>query len=262
MPASLRSQKDFQRVRKLPFCYWCGGAFIEGDSCDADHVPPSAVFNIEDRSPVLKLKTHTRCHKPFADEDKQIGQLIGMRLRKASPPSFRDRALNYIPLPQGIVGITNVPLNRSLWRWVKGFHSALYQEPVIGRFAVTTPYPMGRRSDGQVIIQPVLKQHLLAVELIKRNRAFDNIDSIVAYRGKLRYECVWFQRDGAEEWMCAFALDLYDWKHLAGYSASIKSRGCAGIYMYADGRVQRGGCMDRKSDIVVQSLDTLDPFAP
>lgn len=56
----LRVHKDFQLVRRLPFCYLCGAVFIEGELFDGDHVPPKAIFNPRDRNPILKFKRTNR----------------------------------------------------------------------------------------------------------------------------------------------------------------------------------------------------------
>jgi hypothetical protein len=258
---ALTVHKDFQRVRKLPFCYLCGLKFLPEDPCNADHVPPSSAFNARDREPPLKLKTHMACHKPLSTEDKKVGQLIAMR-RGEHPASRRDQALNFIRYPDGRVAFDNLSLERALWRWIRGFHAALYAEPLSGKFAVTLPFPQGTTVGGRIEMKPILPQHFHAVEAIKRNRVVENVDRIRANKGKLRYECVWCDLDNAAGSICVFALDIYDWKDLGGYSDDIPARGCAGLYMRANGGLPETAARDRKSIIAFPNEDRLDPFAP
>src|ERR1700688_4999140 len=91
----LETLKDFQRVRRLPFCYLCGDSFLEDDVTDGDHVPPKTAFNARDREPALKLETHKQCNASLSVEDKKVGQLIALRRREKAPPS-RDQALKFV----------------------------------------------------------------------------------------------------------------------------------------------------------------------
>src|ERR1035441_8895490 len=76
---SLQTQKDFQGVRNLPFCYLCGRDFVATDAVDWDHVPAKSAFSPRDRDPPLKLETHREtCHAQWSDNDKKVGQLISL----------------------------------------------------------------------------------------------------------------------------------------------------------------------------------------
>jgi hypothetical protein len=258
---ALRVHKDFQQVRKLPSCYLCGQAFVASDKVDRDHVPPSAVFNARDKEPALVLKTHSACNTAFSVEDKKIGQLIALRRREA-PSSPRDHALSIVQYPDGMAALENLNVDAAVWRWIKGFHAALYRKPLTGdRFAVQTPFPRGTRR-GRVSIEPVRELHLLAVETIKRNRAAGSLDVLVANKGSLRYECVWCELDTRDGWLCVFALDIYDWKDLGSHTSGIPARGCVGSYMLVDGSIPEKASRDDASPIAVHNVDKLDPFAP
>jgi len=261
MPA-LRIHKDFQQVRSLPFCYLCGAAFNEGDLVDRDHVPPKSAFNVSDRQLVLKLKTHRACNNAFSVADKKVGQLIALR-RREQPKSPRDLALRFGHYSGLGVAVENLNVDAAVWRWVRGFHSALYAEPLLGnQFALLTPFPRADMTSVGLKLQPIRQQHLVAVETIKSNRAFGNLDTILANNGKLRYECVWCQADDGVDWLCCFALDIYDWKDLGSHTAEIPSRGCAGIYMRTDRKAPNGATLNRRSEILIPNVDKLDPFSP
>jgi hypothetical protein len=261
--ASLRVHRDFQAVRKLPFCYLCGRDFVDGDQFDGDHVPPKAAFNARDKEPPLKLRTHVACNSAQKEDDKKVGQLIAMR-RRESPGSPRDQALQIVHYRNlGMAAVDNLDVDSAVWRWVKGFHAALYRQPLTGdSYAIQTPFPRGDVREGRVTIRPIRKQHLLAVDAIKRNRAAGTLDVLIANRGKLKYECVWCEYDSRDGWLCMFALDIYDWKDLGSHTNEVPARGCAGIYALPDRSVPPGATCDSATVIAVPNLDLLDAFAP
>jgi hypothetical protein len=262
MPA-LHVHKHFQKVRKLSFCYLCGRTFEEGDEIDGDHVPPRAAFNARDRHPALKLSTHKACNASFSVQDRQVAQLIAMR-RREYPKSPRDHALEFVQYLGGLVALENLNVDAAIWRWIRGFHAALYQQPVpngLQPVSIQTPFPRGEKtSSGGVAIRPILQQHVLVVETIKRNRAAGNLDSIVAFNAKLRYEAVWCKADSGAVHASFFAVDIYDWKDLGSHTADIPSRGCVGIYILPDGSVPEGAALDRSSPIAIPNRSLLDAF--
>jgi hypothetical protein len=259
---SLHVHKDFQNVRKLPFCYLCGRAFIAGDDIDGDHVPPKAIFNTRDRQPSLKLRTHRTCNSAFSVDDKKIGQLIALR-RWERPNSARDEALQLVYHPDLGIALENLNVDAAVWRWVKGFHAALYRQPLIGdTFAIQTPFPRGDKHPDGVRMRPLPPQHRVAVETIKTNRAAGSLDVIVANNGQLRYECVWCLADDGVQWFCMFALDIYDWKDLGSHTDAIPARGCAGLYALPDRSAPTDAARNREQRIVIPNTDVFDPFAP
>lgn len=260
---ALRVHKDFQEVRYLSFCYLCGREFAKDDQVDGDHVPPRAAFNVRDKEPPLKLKTHVACNSALKVEDKKIGQLIALR-RLEGPSSRRDQALEIVHYQNlGMAAVENLNVDGAVWRWVKGFHAALYRKPLTGEtYSIQTPFPRGDIRDGRVTIRPIRKQHLLAVDAIKRNRVGGSLDVIVANKGKLRYECVWCKADASDDWLGMFALDIYDWKDLGSHTSEIPARGCAGIYMLADRSIPESASRDTITRIAIPNRDLLDAFAP
>jgi hypothetical protein len=138
----LRWPKDFRAVQDLPFCYLCGTEFMENHETDRDHVPPKNAFNPRDREPPLKLKTHKSCNGRFSIDDKKVGQLIALR-RGERPTSARDKALRVAHYPHlDMVALENLNVDAAIWRWVAGFHAALYRHSLIGaRGSIQTPFP-------------------------------------------------------------------------------------------------------------------------
>ena len=258
----LRYPKDLRSISRLPFCYLCGVFFTEDDITDDDHVPPKTDFHKRDRSPPLKLKTHVRCNAALSRSDKQEGQLIALR-RGEGLASSRDRSLKLVDYPKAeLVALENLNVDAVIWRWIKGFHAALYREPLdFIEGSLRTPFPRAEKKNGRIVMQPILPQHVLFVETIKRNRAFQNIDRISINNGKLIYECVWCQFDGEDRWMCIFALDIYNWKDLGGHTKEIPARGCAGCYLTANHMPPDAAARHKISELLILNFDSFDPFA-
>lgn len=259
----LSKPKEFQGVGKLAFCYLCGKPFAVGDETNRDHIPPKGTFHVRDKEPPLILKTHTKCNNEHSENDKKIGQLIAMR-RWEKPKMPRDRALSIVHFARNnMAAVDNLHIDKTVWRWVIGFHAALYREPLIGTMiSLQTPFPRAEKVNNEIILRPLLPQHLLVVEHIKLNRLHNNLDRIVSNKGKMTYECVWCQADDQRRWLCMFALDIYDWKDLGSHTKDIPARGCVGIYMLQDGSMPKGATMNRKSNIIIPNYDVLDAFAP
>jgi hypothetical protein len=214
---SLLKQTDFRGVQNLPFCYLCGQAFVTGDGQNRDHVPPECIFALLDREP-LWLPMHTACNKHYSDLDEKIGQLIALRYGKVRRDR-KHRKLRFALSPQRTVGaVVNLDIDAAVWRWIAGFHAALYREPGVGiRGSLLTPFPRAQMINGHAMLEPLReRQHQLFVQTVKSNRARCNLDRVVSNKGKMTYECVWQQADNSGPWMCIFALDIYDWRIWAG----------------------------------------------
>ena len=259
---SLSVHKDFQRVRRLDFCYSCGEFFKDGDRINGDHVPPKSAFAPRDRNNPLKLATHWSCNDSYKTDDKKLGQLIAAR-RGEGPRSRRDHALEFRNYPGLGVALENLNVDATVWRWIKAFHAALYRVPLLdGRHAIVTPFPRGDRVQGGIQVQPIREQDLKVVEVIKTNRILGQLDTIRAYNNKLRYECVWCIADDGVNWFCCFALDLYDWKQLGSSTDGIPARGCFGLYSVEGQVLPDGATVSRETPIEMPNVDALDPFAP
>jgi hypothetical protein len=257
---SLLRQNDFRTVQNLPFCYLCGRAFAPGQSQNRDHVPPQCIFAPADREP-LWLPTHTACNSAYRLVDEKIGQFIALRYGKV--PRNRRRRLKFAYSHHCNLGaVVNLDIEAAVWRWIGGFHAALYRGSGVGiAGSLVTPFPKARIVNGRPMFAPLLAQHPLFVQTIKSNRVRGNLDRIVSNKGKLIYECVWQRADNGGPWMCIFALDIYDWKDL-GRTGTLPARGCAGFYLTPTRTVPVNASRATTSSIIIPSSDRLDAFAP
>jgi hypothetical protein len=248
----------------LPFCYFCAKVFLPGDATDMDHVPPESCFAKDDRNVPLVLRTHVDCNHTHNSNDELVGQLVS--LKHGRPPTARGKRLNVeiIPSQQSgdfFAGFDNLALGAVIRRWVRGFHAALYREPLeeSDMFYVSTPVPAAEVADGVVKPQPIRQQHLVFVETIKINRAAQNLDRIECNNQKLQYECVWAQGDNDGPWLCIFALNLYEWKDL-GDPKHFPPRGCVGCYLLPSGKPPAEATLATRLRVAIPNFDRLDPF--
>ncbi|WP_428245649.1 hypothetical protein [Ferrovibrio sp.] len=259
----ISTHKDLQPLQKLPFCFYCGLGFKPEDQKDQDHVPAETIFAKSDRRP-LKLPTHIVCNAQHAASDQLVGQLIQL-LRFEVPKSERDRQLQfYLDTANGLGAVTNINLDAMAQRWLRGFHAALYRQPLAEntRFAITFPMPKARLVDGQPQFEPLrIQQHQFVVDTIKNARPRRNLDRIEINNGKLVYECVWVKADNADYWSCFFALDVCGWRDLAP-AYGFPRCGCAGLYTVPAGELPKTAMQLNPGKIRVQNLDPLDPFGP
>jgi hypothetical protein len=238
---------------------------LPGEERTRDHLPAEAAFAADDRQvgPVLWLPAHRNCNGSQSADDQKLGQLIALR-RFEVPTSRRDLQLKFeVSAQQGLGALANLNLDQMVWRWVRGFHSALYREylaPTKMR-ALTLPLARAKRQGIVLELDPMkTPQHRVIVETIKINRLKQNLDIIHTHDNKLRYECVWCQSDQGV-WMCFFALDLYDWRDL-GDAGVEPSRGCAGCYAVPNAQAPLSASEALGSTIVIPNFYPLDAFAP
>lgn len=261
---SITTQSDAREIRNLPFCYICGIDFKEGDSINHDHVPPESIFGKQDRDFPLKLATHKdQCHSPMNLDDEIISQLIA--LIHGKQPCERNNKLKIGVYQRAETGTIMASFSERnieflLRRWLKGFHAALYREPLDEntKFAIQTPFPSGVKKDDQFVEAPIKEQHYKFVECIKRNRVAGKLDYIKSNNGRLRYECVWDQLSNSD-WSCIFALNLYDWKDLGDIN-NFQARGCAGIYSPPNGKAPNNAALATQFEFPIENLDVADPF--
>ncbi len=254
--------KHLRAVQKLSFCYLCGIEFSESCDIDRDHVPPKTVFASKDRKNVLWLPTHRHCNGSHNLRDEKIGQLIGLK-RGAIPSDPRNKRLHFEIFPETLRGaVTNINIDEIIWRWISGFHAALYEEPIsIGRAkSLATPLPKAKKTKRGIQSQFYQKQHRHFVEVIKINRYKNNLDKIVCYNSQVIYECVWSKADTGQ-WMCIFALNVSDWREL-GENCGMPARGCAGFYLRPSGGYPENARTQMTTPILIPNIDPDDPFGP
>ena len=233
----LCTQARIRSARDLPFCYLCGRPISKGDN-HPDHVPPKAIFSIADRDFPLRVAAHRACNNPQSKQDEVIGQLIAVIHGEYPKPTRARLKPNVFTTPDSdtpFLAFTNTKLVAQIWRWVRGFHAALYSEflPEDTRMAIHPPFPSGTAEEDGFTIEKIRGQQHLFVGLIKKNRIAHSLDRIVCNNSKCVYECVWVQMDNGT-WACIFALEIYDWTRLADKHFPI--RGCVGLYQPRSGR--------------------------
>ena len=157
-------------------------------------------------------------------------------------------------------GVSGAPLTQIIWRWVRGFHAALYSEflPENEPKCIHAPFPHYVRIGSEVRAAPVFPQQLMFADLMRRNRLAKCLDRLECNDGQCVYECTWVRLDHGA-WACVFALDIRDWARLADRE-SFEARGCTGMYEPAVGRPRAAAkCTDLRFEIL--SKNALDPFS-
>ena len=266
----LTTQQDFRNVQKLPFCYLCGEQFKPGDDINRDHMPPSALFEQEDRDVSLILPTHVECNAREHIFDEFIGQFVSLIHGRPPKPGHR-------PLDATVAHVAGKPVTLSkglnihhfIRRCVRGFHAALYHEWLPSDTVNAFHPPLrGGQLDGDtgkptdefqamLVGDQGVGQHALFSSVLKQNRIAGNTDKVVSRNGKCVYECVWSNLDDGSP-ICIFGLKIYEWQQfdqLAGYPP----RGCVGIYGPTAGSPE---IATRATDLEFPSPNTdgLDPF--
>lgn len=257
----LSSQADFRPLLKIPFCYLCGKPNIYGtDRLSKDHVPPRRLFQESDRTPPLQLRTHEACNVAQSSDDEAVGQLVGLlHARTPQPISVLGKwetsviQIKNAPKPTGIV--YGHDLKPIIWRWIRGFHAALYQEylPVDNLRAITSPIAAAERATGK--IDPIKPDHFRICLLIATNLFLDNYDSILAFNGKCKYVCVWSKQDDSTG-LCLFALQLYNWKDLG--CPFWGQRACVGAYPFT---LPKRSTTEANQFLISHLADPTDPFS-
>jgi hypothetical protein len=256
----LYTQASIRPARDLPFCYLCGEPIGAGEN-SPDHVPPRAIFAMSDRDFPLKVAAHTACNNPQSEQDEIIGQLVAVIHGKHPEPERARLDPHLFKTPDSetpFLAFIGTNVVGQIWRWVRGFHAALYSEflPEDTRTAVHSPFPSGIAEDDGFTIEKIKGQQYLFVWILKKNRIAHRLDRVVCYNGKCVYECVWMRMDNGS-WACVFGLEIYKWTELA--DKHFPTRGCVGLYQPLSGRPRRG-TESTTIEFPFLNLEPLDPF--
>jgi hypothetical protein len=177
----------------------------------------------------------------------------------ASRMRFRAVAGQFEDGKPGIAA--QIDLRAMIRRCVRGFHVALYREPLIGdgtRFMTTPPMPeLQMNADGARYKEvPAVAEEF--VKELKRNRRTRTLDRIECRKGRCRHQCLWSLADDGR-YLCIHGFDLYGWKGL-GDNQHFEVRGCVGAYRTGDGSVPARGTGATRLAFDVENRDRLDPF--
>lgn len=240
MPSIIGAKALQVIATKLPFCYVCGAAFVDGAEKDRDHVPPRSCISPQDksRSPLI-LPTHKHCNSSFAFDDERVGQFLSLLHGKVAQKENRRLRHEQFRTPSGMTrgATTNVDMYGLVERWVRAFHAALYMQPLPlnARFATELPLEViSPVNGGHIIDDGRPRQRKLCEETIGRNRLAKTIDRLAAWNGHLRYECVW--EITPLHAYCVFWLDFYNWSRLARLTSKTP-RDCVGFYALSSGEL-------------------------
>ncbi len=256
------TQRELQICARLDFCYLCGKPFEKAEQPNRDHVPPKAIFLEADRGDPLILLTHPSCNDAESGEDELVAQLVSAHHGRLPRPERQRLAITAGRLQDDATPIaftTNINLDRIVWRWVRGFHAALYHVhlPRTNPSFVHTPFPKGRRNGEKIMFNDILDQQSFVPEVIKKNRLARNLDRIECCNGKCVYECVFVRADNGDP-ICFWALRIYDWEKLAD-SRWPRSHGCVGAYD-PPGGIPSNASVGTKLSFQFPNRDTLSPF--
>lgn len=256
---SILTQKDLRVARGLDFCYLCGERLEASSKRSPDHVPPRAIFAKEDRDPPLILPTHHKCNQKRSGEDELIGQLVAVLHGKYPPEDqlkLRLLLFDSGPTRSPRAGLHDIPLVSIIYRWVRGFHAALYGQylPDAGGY-IYTPFPVHIKKDG--VFKPLDDdpgRHELTATF-KQHRKLGRLDQVACYNGKCDYRCTWMEFDDGRPF-CLFGLRLYNWEELGDPTMPPK-RGCLGWYFAEPpDNATRG----TRVEVAISNLEPLEPF--
>jgi hypothetical protein len=242
MSTTISCQLDARRVwSRAALCYLCGEPLpiLELDApefhrkspdVNRDHVPPEKLFAPADRIDFpLLLRTHVRCNGGESQNDQKMAELFRSIWNSETEADFEALELEWLTDQDGRA-------NSSFWkyddlpamvfRWIRGFHYALYNEilPINANRATLLPF-LEIRPDGT---SPSLDQYHDMASKIRRQRMTGQLDKITAYNGRLRYECAWFIDAGRPT--CVYALDVNGWSIFSGDRAG-PNRSGLGCYL-------------------------------
>lgn len=234
---SIRSQKDARPAQSLGFCYKFGGAILSKKDDHPDHIPPRCIFAACDRNFPLMVSCHRDCNSSNSVRDEVIGQLIAVLHGKHPAPGKVRLDAHWVTMDDGpqYAGFVNTDVEQQIFRWVRGFHAALYAEflPESTRYRVFLPFPRAVIDSKEMVVEQAGSAHRNLVRVIKHNRAAGTLDCIACNNGKCRYECTWIMTTKGRS-SCVFALQLYDWSSLG--AKELGQRGCVGQYVPEAGR--------------------------
>lgn len=233
MPILLRTQQHLRASQKLPFCYLCtvGIPDLYAKDINREHVMPSGLFLPPDRDVPLILPSHVKCNGDESDRDNVVAYLVNMLHGKK--PDFNKLKMQWISDPDGGPprAVMSLDLKGAIWRWVRGFHAALYGQPLplqLRSKALHPPFAEADPKTGGVSDQERLDQHSHLVAMLRNARAEGNLDRVEIRNDKCTYECTWIAADEGV-WACFFAIKLYDWTVL-GETDIAPARDCVGMY--------------------------------
>jgi hypothetical protein len=185
---SVIGPRSLQAVQKLPFCYICGKAFTAEDQRNRDHVPSRSCISRKERThnPII-LPVHVLRNDRFKKDDERVGQFLSIlhgKLAQAEKRRLQYRRFSNPALDrQGrqIEAVSDMDMYGVVYRWVRAFHAALYQQPIPTKvnYAIELPFDVVSPIDDSYIADDGRpRQRALCEETIARNRLTRTIDRL------------------------------------------------------------------------------------
>lgn len=262
MAIALSTRRAFRDVKRLQFCYLCARPLSDGSEVDDDHVPPTGLFAEADRDVPLVLPTHRTCNGGRSQEDQAIAQLVGLLHGRVHPLEHLKLQLfaGHTDAGLPLAAVSGLDLPKTIRRWVRGFHAALYGEalPTGARFVTSPPLHEAQMREGRADVPPVADVIPKFVHEIRRNRLTKTLDVIECRNGKCRYECVWATSDHGQ-WICIYAIDLYGWSELSD-ADNFGRLGCVGCYNPGSSEPPSGAAVATGLEFALEPAPSLDPF--
>jgi hypothetical protein len=205
------TQNDFQRRRKLTFCYLCGQPLKNDTNLNDDHCPPKAIFKDEDRENYsLTLKVHESCNSRWHKYDEQFSILYDALHGGPKIEAKRDMEIIDVQNTEGIFpAVTGVPFIELGFRVAQCAHALMYATslPANMRRCIHVPLrEVDTRNANQM--KQVLPHVHRAAETLCTSQKTSTYNSLVVYGGKFRFVSTWVHiSDGTS--LCMFAFDIY-----------------------------------------------------
>jgi len=231
-PIVRRTQKDMRAFRHLAFCYYCGRPFANRRERTDDHVPPRAVFKVEDRenAPIV-LDAHSTCNGERSVDDEIAGELLKLLHGVPLGPRSHLRSTTFEHDGGATSGLHGIDLRRIIARWVRASHSALYLEflPATVKSELWEPLPAGRPTPTGFECEPIPHRQVEHAMHLQQHIRLGRVDELYASNARYRYACTWQDADSRS--ICLFALTVYGFEIMGeGARPDAPSRGCCGWY--------------------------------
>jgi hypothetical protein len=101
-----------------------------------------------------------------------MGQLVSLIHGKMPRPNMLNTKLIALVGSLSPKLFIELDVKSAIWRWIRGFHAALYQEylPDSTMRAIHVPAPSFKRHGSRIVLDDRLRQHIEFVKELKKNR--------------------------------------------------------------------------------------------
>ena len=252
---NITTQKEYQKLAKPNFCYFCGKPLNNEEQINSDHCPPEKIFHVSDRiNYPVKLNVHKKCNHNWHIGDEKFSIFFDVLhgSQKVNNPQLRNK-LSFVNIEneQGVYqGLTNFPFKALSRRIIRCMHALLYGKylPEETLKYIHYPIPEVDPSEGNKPLPHLMQTYAFANELCTAQKA-KTYDSLIAYNSKFKYINTWSQLDNGKS-ICIFTYDIYK---LSNFAVKIKNFPLAVIGFYSCPRPKNA---TKCTDIKAENLDS------